>query len=134
MLRALRNKYPPGSRLLWVCGDDVLLSRRRNRANSGDESCFVSQALPILGANEPINKKDESRNLALWIFVGIVCFEDFTKTSLPVLGSFTALIGGVRMTTDQGLIGSPTRKARRCWRSWTALSSKEGCTRQQWQR
>ena len=25
MLRALRKKYPKGSRLLWVCGDDVLL-------------------------------------------------------------------------------------------------------------
>ena len=24
MLRALRKKYPKGSRLLWVCGDDVL--------------------------------------------------------------------------------------------------------------
>ena len=31
MLRALRKKYPKGSRLLWVCGDDVPLGSRGTR-------------------------------------------------------------------------------------------------------
>ena len=30
MLRALRNKYPEGSKLLWVCGDDVPLGPCRD--------------------------------------------------------------------------------------------------------
>eukprot|EP00931_Biecheleriopsis_adriatica_P101789 TRINITY_DN76868_c0_g1_i1.p1 TRINITY_DN76868_c0_g1~~TRINITY_DN76868_c0_g1_i1.p1 ORF type:complete len:609 (-),score=124.35 TRINITY_DN76868_c0_g1_i1:22-1848(-) len=34
MLRALRRKYPPGSQLLWVCGDDVFewIDNERGRA------------------------------------------------------------------------------------------------------
>ncbi len=54
---------------------------------------------------------------------------------LPIMRCFAFLFAMFRVVGPcsamlyQGLIGSPTRKARRCLQSWTASLSRGGCTR-----
>lgn len=56
-------------------------------------------------------------------------FQSWAMGCFTFLFAILCVVGLCRATLYQGLIGSPTRKARRCWQSWTASLSRGGCTR-----
>lgn len=49
MLRALRDKYPKGSRLLWVCGDDVQLDVQLSGVSAFEQHAFTVRTPTALG-------------------------------------------------------------------------------------
>ena len=59
----------------------------------------------------------------------LVLLKSWAMGCFTFLFAIFCVVGLCRATLYQGLIGSPTRKARRCLQSWTASLSRGGCTR-----